>query len=180
MPTRRRSSPVRQRATRGYPARLVAAERALQVYRRIIDALHHIAALALREQPLPAVLQEVVEEVSAATSFPIVAIEFYDPADQCMEFAAATGIPLSADQAILRVPVDQTLSGLVAQSGQVLIEAHTQERPEYVAAELRQLGVQTFICLPLIVSDHVIGTLALAHPAAVPLEADLVPLAQSL
>lgn len=93
---------------------------------------------------------------------------------------SSTGIPLPAGQPSLRVPVDQTLSGLVAQHGEALIEIHAQDRPEHAAVPLRQLGVRTFVCLPLVVAEQVIGTLALAHPDAVPLDDDLIPLAQSL
>jgi PAS domain S-box-containing protein len=180
MPAKRRTSdPIRRQV--GVPrARLAAAERTIRARQREIEALHRIAALAQREQPLRTVLQEVVQEVSACTGYPIVAIEFYDEAQQLMEFAAATGIPLAADQIGLCVPVAQTLSGLVARSGQALIETHAQERPEYAAEALRVLGVQTFLCVPLTVAARVIGTLALAHPTAHSLDAQLVPLAHSL
>jgi PAS domain S-box-containing protein len=180
MPTKRRPSPVPGSATRVPRICLTVARQALQTHRRVIAALHQIAALALSEQPLPALLHAAVAEVSAATGFPIVAIEFYDPANQCMEFAAATGIPLAAEQPQLRVPVDQTLSGLVARSGQFIIENHAQERAEYAAVGLRQRDVQTVVCVPLIITNRIIGTLSLAHPDAVPLDVDLVPLAQSL
>ncbi|NTU81075.1 MAG: PAS domain S-box protein [Chloroflexales bacterium] len=160
--------------------RLVAAERAVQVCQREIDALHRIAALGLREQPLRVALEEVVQAVSAATGFPIVAIEFYDEARQLMELVAATGITLSTDQAGLRVPVAQTISGGVARSGQAAIEPHAQHRPEEADTVLRQLGAQTVVCVPLPVTARVLGTLTLAHPSAIPLDADLVPLAYRL
>ncbi len=180
MPSKRRTSSTPGRASRTLRARLAAAEQAVQIHRRVIDALHRIAALALREQPLRAVLQEIVQEVSAATSFPIVAIEFYDEDRQLMEFVAATGMPMSVGQGDRRVSVAKTLSGMVARSGQAVIEPRAQDRPEYADAALRQLGVQTFICLPLSVTERVIGTLALAHPSAVPLDAHIIPLASSL
>jgi PAS domain S-box-containing protein len=168
------------RATRALQVRLAAAERAVQARQRVIDALHRIAALALSEQPLHDVLQEVVQEVHACTGFPIVLIEFYDPTLQMMEIVAATGIPLPADHSDMLIPVSMTLSGTVALSGQALVEPQARSRPEYADTALYQFGVQTFVCLPLAVTERVIGTLSLAHLDADMIDADLVPLTQSL
>lgn len=161
-------------------AQLVSEHHALQAYQHEIAALHHISELVLRDQPLSATLHEMVREVSVRTGFPIATIEFYDEARQLMEIAAATGMPLPVDQAAYCIPVDQTLSGLVARSGQPLIETRAQERTEYAAPSLRQLGVQTFVCVPMCVTGRVIGAIALAHPEAVTLNAHLVPMTQSL
>jgi len=160
--------------------RLAHALRAVQDRQREIAALHQIAEIGLREQPLEAILPGVVQAISACTSFPIIAIEFYDPARQLMTFAAATGIPLPPEPDGFAVPVDQTLSGLVARSGEALIESQAQARSEYADAALRQLGVQTFVCVPMRIAGQVIGTLALAHPQPVPIDAQLMLLADSL
>ncbi len=61
-----------------------------------------------------------------------------------------------------------------------MVELHAQGRPEYTATALRWRGAETFVGLPLSVTDRVIGTLGLAHPDAISLDADLVPLAHSL
>ncbi len=161
-------------------ARLAETERALQSRLREIAALHQISALMLREQPLRAVLHEVVQEISACTGFPITTIEFYDETRQVMEFAAATGVALPADLSSFTVPVAATLSGVVARSGQALIEIRALERPEYADVTLRRLGVQSFVCVPMYVKGRVIGVVALAHPESVPLAADLVPMTQNL
>ena len=161
-------------------ARLAETERALQSRLREITALHQISALMLREQPLRAVLHEVVQEISACTGFPIATIEFYDETRQVMEYVAATGIALPADQSSFTIPIAATLSGVVARNGQALIETHALERPEYADTTLRRFGVQSFVCVPMSVNGRVIGVVALAHPEAVPLAADLVPMTQNL
>lgn len=155
-------------------------EAIIEAREREIATLHRISELGLREQPLEQILPAVVAEVSACTGFPIVAIEFYDAAQQVMTFAAATGMPLPPDPACLAVPVDQTLSGLVARSGEALIEIQAQDRPEYAAEVLRRLGVQTFVCVPMRVAGQVMGTLALAHPERAPTDELLLRLADSL
>ncbi len=111
MPTQRRTRPSRGRGTYALQARLAAAERVVQAHRRVNAALHTIVALALREQPLAMLLQAVVQEVSAATGFPVVVIELYDEARQLMEVAAVTGSALLADQACSSAPVAQNSLG---------------------------------------------------------------------
>ena len=183
------------RDNRALRARLAKAERALAAMQRAaqqqaeellraherereLRTLHQLSELALREQPLSTLLDEAVQLVSARTGFPIVSIEYYDEARQLMEFAAATGMPTPSTP--LHVPVAKTLSGLVARSGQPLVETTAQHRPEYAAAALRQLGVQTFVGVPMIVHARVIGTLALAHPDPVPVAPQHLPWMGSL
>ncbi len=186
----RRTQLVRE--NRALRAHLAAAERALTVQRRSeqarveaavqvrereIATLYQLSEIALRD-PLSSALHAVVQVVSASTGFPIVAIEYYDEPQHLMEMVAATGIstlPIPA-----QVPVTQTLSGVVAQSGQPVIETQALDRPEYAYAPLRQLGIQTFVCVPMRIHERVIGTLALAHPEAVPLDAHFVPWVRSL
>jgi PAS domain S-box-containing protein len=152
----------------------------VRAHQHEIASLHRISEIALREQPLSVVLHEVVQEVSTSTGFPIVAIEFYDKARQVMEVVASVGMHIPADQAGFHIPVDQTLSGLVARSDQPLIETHAQSRSEYADESLRRLDVETFVCVPMRVTGHVIGTVALAHPDVVLIDTHLMPLVHSL
>lgn len=160
--------------------RLAVTICALEACQRANTALHQIAALAFREQSLEAILQMVVQEIRVATGVPIVAIERYDESRQEMELVAAIGIALPADQACLHAPLDQTCSGRVARSGQAVLESCGQSWPGYAATAFSQITVQTVLCVPLSVTDRVIGTLSLARPDVHPLDADLVPLAESL
>jgi signal transduction histidine kinase len=62
------------------------------------------------------------------------------------------------------VPADETLSGVVARTGEPMIERSAADRPEYANEALRRMGVQTFICVPIVAGRRVLGTLSLAHP----------------
>jgi len=154
-------------------------ELALAACRRELEVLHRISEIALRERDLPRTLREVTRQVSTALGFPIVAIEYYHAARQEMEFAAVTGFSLPIGET-LKVPVAQSLSGIVARNGQPLVETRAAQRPEYSFGPLRSLGIQTFVCVPMIVGTEVIGTMSLGGTESVPVDEEVVPLASSL
>lgn len=89
------------------------AAEALHFRNQELLTLHKISEITLGAQSLKTAFQEIVEETSASTGFPIIAIELYDEARQIMVFAGVKGVPLPADESVLEVPVDQTLSGTV-------------------------------------------------------------------
>ncbi len=156
-------------------AQFKQAEEKLALRNRELLTLHRISEIHLGTQSLKATFQEIVEEISAATGFPIVAIELYDESRQMMVFEAMKGIPLNANTSVLEVPADQTLSGTVARTGQSVIKIYdAQESKKCDSNEtLRQLGLKTFICMPMTVKGRAIGTLSLAHPEVVELDEHL-------
>ena len=140
------------------------AEEELASRNRQLLTLHRISEIALGAYPPEKAFQEIVEEISSATAFPGVAIELYDEARQKMVFKEAKGIPSLSAESTFEVPVDETLSGIVARTGQPLVETNAWERPEYAHEVLRQAGCQTFVCVPMRGSERVIGVLSLASP----------------
>jgi PAS domain S-box-containing protein len=124
-------------------------------------AVHAVVAdLFLQCGSLETTFQKIAESLVATLEIPIAAIELYDVQQGCMIFVGVAGMPgLRVGQ---RVPVHQTLSGVVATSGQVLCETRARQRTEYQYEKLRQLEVNTFVCVPLRIGAEVLGTLALA------------------
>jgi response regulator RpfG family c-di-GMP phosphodiesterase len=145
-----------------------------------LQTLHRLSEVALEARSLHEAFQEMVEEISAATGFPLVAIELYEPSKGKMLFEGATGIDVLPDKGTFEVPVEETLSGVVARTGRPMVETRALERPEYANETLRQLGVETFVCVPMIAGGHVIGTLSLAHPDQVSVDDSLPQFASSL
>ncbi len=92
--------------------------------------------------------------------FPIVAVETLDPVRREMVFAGIEGVPSIAPG--LRVPLSETLSGLVAQSGQPWIEADMASLPESLPAPMRELGIVTFVSVPLKLGQQAQGSLTIA------------------
>ncbi|MBT7058320.1 MAG: PAS domain S-box protein [Lentisphaerae bacterium] len=145
------------------------AEAELAGRRNELEALCRISETALSNSPMGTLLDGFVQEISRATSFPIAAIEFYHAAEERMEFAASVGIPLPDGKATFSVPVDSTLSGTVARTGTSLVETHAGTRPEYSFRRLRELSVETFVCVPLSLAGETVGALSLAHPESTPI-----------
>ncbi len=148
------------------------AEEKLALRNQELMTLHKISEIHLSNQGLKATFQEIVEEISTATGFPIIAIELYDESRQMMVFEAMKGVPLPANSSVLEVSADQTLSGTVARTGQPVIKVYApQESKKCDSNEtLSQLGIKTFICMPMTVNGRAIGTLSLAHPEVVQLD----------
>jgi len=97
-----------------------------------------------------------------------------------MEFVASTGMPNHDSPSPFEVPVSQSLSGVVAQTGEPMVETRALDRPEYASARLRDLQVSTFVCVPMRIKERVVGTLSLADPNVAPVDENLLPLVVSL
>lgn len=126
-----------------------------------LRTLYRISEIALGATSTESAYEELVEELSCATGFPIAAIERYDPATDRLVIAAARGIPL--DGGPLEIPADETLSGLAVRTGQPVIATEARDRPELAHPALRALGVRTWLAFPMVVGGTVVGTLTLAH-----------------
>ena len=136
-------------------------------------ARHRISEIILRTRSLDAAFQEIVDEIGSRTPFPVVAIELYDAARDMMVFKALHGIPFPSDNGPLEIPAGRSLSGIVAHTGQPLVETHARER-EHPDEILRQLNCQTFLCVPMKVGQRVVGVLSLASSEKTPVTEDFV------
>ncbi|MBD1840152.1 diguanylate cyclase [Coleofasciculus sp. FACHB-501] len=127
--------------------------------------LYKISEIAQGTQSLHAAFQEIVEQISINTGFPIITIELYDEARQMMVFAGLKGVPLLADTTVLEVPVDQTLSGSVVRTGQPVVKTELSQSAKNSNFNkiFSQSEIKTFICMPMIVNQRSIGVLSLAH-----------------
>lgn len=127
-----------------------------------------------------AIFDTIAREASEMTDYPMVSIELCDFERAVMIYRGTCGIPLDEMPVPFEVPLDVTLSGQVAYSGEVLIETNVAARREYAAPILRQLEIQTFVCVPIKTRDQVIGTLSLAHREQIPVEPRVIKAATSL
>ena len=116
-----------------------------------------------RGLPLAATFQAVAEGLASTLRFPVVAVELYHAEKGEMEIAGFAGSPRPATGS--RIPIEQTISGTVALTGQAVTETRALGRSDYASELLRALKVQSFICVPMTIEGLVLGTLALADPA---------------
>lgn len=102
------------------------------------------------------------------------AIEIYDPSTDEMIIAGEEGTGLSTG---FRLPVSMSISGTVARTGEAVIDTQASRRPDYAHAELRRMGLQTILCVPLRVRDQLIGVVWLADQRVIAnIAQSLVPL----
>jgi PAS domain S-box-containing protein len=150
-------------------------EDSLDLRHQELQTLHRFSEMTLSSRSLRDLLAEIVEELSKASHFPIVAIELYDEMRQVMVFAGSKGLPQANGETLLEIPVDETLSGTVAKTGQAIFKIfqENEAKPCDQNTALSQLEIQTFVCLPMIVNQRVLGVLSLAHPECLPLDTPL-------
>jgi PAS domain S-box-containing protein len=156
------------------------AERELFWQNRELTAFHRISEVMLSDQPTQSIFDTIARETSGMTDFPMVAIELCDFERAVMIYRGAYGIPLHEMPSPFEVPMDVSLSGQVAHSGEPLVENNISDRREYAAPILRLLGVQTFVCVPIKSEGRVVGTLGLSHRERLVVEPRVVKAASSL
>ncbi|MBT3271049.1 GAF domain-containing protein [Candidatus Poribacteria bacterium] len=126
------------------------------------DALNAISSLFLDCQALAPVWERVPGILSEKFDYPVAAVELYDRPTDHMVFVGSVGLP-RRDDGPVRIPCDQTISGTVVKSGEPVIAADIERRPDYALPGLRALGVRGFVCVPMRNDGRVIGTVVLAH-----------------
>ena len=143
----------------------------LEMSNRELLTLNRISSLALEAKSTAEASRAIVDEVSAATGFPIVIIENYVAARQVMVLEAAAGsdLPVGTEQ-----PAAGCLSGLVAASGSLLSEADITSRPDYPTLAPAHFAACTYVGVPMIGEGGVLGVISLYHPLSLDLENGLL------
>ena len=147
---------------------------------RELTAFHRISEVMLSGKSEQSIFDTIAREASGMTDFPMVAIELCDFPRAVMVYRGAHGIPLDEMPAPFEVPMDISLSGSVAYSGELLVEHNIANRREYAAPILRLLGVKTFVCVPIKSDGQVIGTLSLSHRESLHVAPRVIKAATSL
>ncbi len=156
------------------------AEQELFWQNRELTAFHRISEVMLSGQSTQSIFDTIARETSGMTDFPMVAIELCDFERAVMIYRGAHGIPLHEMPSPFEVPMDVSLSGQVAHTGEPLVEHNISDRREYAAPILRMFGVQTFVCVPIKSDGQVVGTLSLSHREKISVEPRVVKAAGSL
>ena len=162
------------------PAASLRPEQELFWQNRELTAFHRISEVMLSGKSEQSIFDTIAREASGMTDFPMVAIELCDFERSVMVYRGAHGIPLDEMPAPFEVPMDISLSGSVAFSGELLVEHNVASRREYAAPILRLLGVKTFVCMPIKSDGNVIGTLSLSHRESLQVSARVIKAATSL
>jgi len=157
----------------------VRAEREVAARNQELFALHRISEIILGTDSIDEAYQAIIEEICLATGFPVGLIKIYDEARQTMVIKGVTGIP-SEWGAKLELPLNETISSLALKAQKPIIESAALAKPEYAVGIVKELAIQTFVCLPMIVKERFIGALVLGHPSSVEVGGGLLSLGLSL
>lgn len=121
--------------------------------------------LFLSARSMELVFSQLPKILTSRFPVSIAAVELYDQATDELILAGEenTALPIG-----FRVPVGMSVSGTVIRSGEPVIDAQTSRRPDYAHPDLRRLGLQKIVCVPLRVRDISIGVIWLASSQHVP------------
>src|ERR1700743_210906 len=147
---------------------------------RQLTAFQRISEVMLADEKEQTLFDTIAREASEMTGFPMVAIELCDFDRAVMVYRGVHGIDLDGLPKPFEVPMDVTLSGRVAHTGKVMVEMDAGRCRENAAPILRKLGMETFVCLPILPNGKVVGTLSLAHSEQVEVDSRTVKQAASL
>lgn len=141
---------------------------------RQLTALNRISEIMLFQGSEETRFDLIAAEISLMSGFPMAAIELCDFERQVMIYRGAHGMDFAELPLPFEMPMDVSLSGQVAHTGDALIETHAESRREWAAPIIRRFGFQSFVCVPIKTNGIVIGTLSLGHPESVTIEPKLV------
>lgn len=125
------------------------------------EVLSSISHLFLKRESLADIYSELPGILSQKLDFPIVTIERYDIETSEMVLAGSVGLH-GLEKTRLRVPVNQAISGKVVLTGKPIDDLNIVELSEYQSALFRELNIETFLCVPIVIKNKVFGTLSLA------------------
>lgn len=126
-----------------------------------LEALYNVIALVTQGGNLRTIYSRIAATVSKFTRFPVVAIERYVPDEDILEIVGHTGLLPEGRTGVLRIPVEESLSGRVIRSRRPICVSNAQEWNGYASPFLRNLKVSTFVSVPLMVHRRIIGALSL-------------------
>ncbi|HXS69218.1 MAG TPA: PAS domain S-box protein [Candidatus Polarisedimenticolia bacterium] len=147
---------------------------------RQLTAFQRISEVMLADEAEQTIFDTFAREASEMTGFPMVAIELCDFDREVMVYRGMHGIDFNGLPRPFEVPMDVTLSGRVAHTGRTLVEIDAGRCSENSAPILRQLGMETFVCIPIRPNGKVLGTLSLARHERVDVDPLVIIQAASL
>ena len=108
------------------------------------------------------IVRELFPKVAAHLNVDAYLKYLVDETGQALRLHSWAGLPEDAVRSFQRLEFGQAICGRVAQLREAIIADDIQETGYENAALVRNLGIQTFACHPLMAGDRLLGTLAFA------------------
>jgi signal transduction histidine kinase len=124
-----------------------------------LQALLRATRTVMSGLDLKGTLDRIIHEAAHISGIPHVKVVLVDKAAKVLRLGAVTGRPVEM-MAGFEYPLDSGLSGVVATTGQPLFAPDCQHDPRnFAAAQDRELGIVTYLGLPITSRDEVMGVL---------------------
>lgn len=145
------------------PANGKSAYKQLAIRHREMQTFFKLSKIILSSNSLEKSYDRIVDEVCAATGFPIAGIGLYDQGRKRIILRGQRSRLGRASRPTVELPLYGTPAGRVVQTGKPLISTHLLERSKYPRLRLRRLRAQTFVGYPMKIDKKTIGCLNLLH-----------------
>lgn len=143
-------------------ARHAEAEEQIAAQSRNLEALLSISEATSGNVPLHQVMQHVLHKVFTATGYSAGAIRLLDKERRGFALIAQQGMTLRMLQDLQLVPVDQAFQAEVAATHQPVFTSNLASDPRVLSPGEVESGYQSLICVPLLASQLLVGTMELA------------------
>lgn len=153
---------------------------ALEQCRREMKTLNRLSEIFDSPRPLEELYNEIVDEICAATGFPIAGIGLYDEAARKITIHGRKILPDGNERPIVELPLDSSPSGVVIRSGKPLIEKNLFTNPRYTTTGLAQTPAQVYIGYPMKVGKKIIGCLTVVHADRIEIDKNLTQWIETL
>jgi PAS domain S-box-containing protein len=147
---------------------------------RELLTLHRLSEIVLSPRSFEESCRDIVQEICAATGFPVAAIALYDEPRQMVVFHGLQNQATQRGSPVQESPIDETMSGVVIRSGKPLIERHVLSHREYRSRVMRWAHADTFVGYPMKVGPTIIGCLNLAHTESIEISPETAQWIESL
>ncbi len=117
-----------------------------------------LSELFLSCEGLDEVFKKLPDIIAEAFDFPMAGVELFDEDANELVFKGSVGLPPHSGED-LRVPADKLMSGTVASTGEALVIMDADQREDN--REFRELGIKTFLGVPVKSGDKVLGVIVL-------------------
>lgn len=158
-------------------ASLRESEHQLRLRNEHLQVINSLATQLQQVRTIPRIASETVRVLESLSNAPQVAFYLMSPAKTELRLVSDHGFDDATRQAGMTLPLEGSLSGLVAREQQLFVctDVKNDDRLEpRVQAHLIKAGYASAVVIPVIAHDETLGTISLVFKEALPLkEADL-------
>ncbi len=119
--------------------------------------------MLLEVETLDQLYQDIARLIATHLDYPYAALALYDEEEGEMVFVGLAGVPGATPR---RVPADKVLSGLVVKQGDPMTDLNATGKEDYSFTADAAIKVESFLCVPLISKQRVVGTISLGDEKA--------------